>query len=1314
MATNTGDLYVNIKADIKDLKKGLNQATKEIKKFGGNMKKSTKQNENFFKSFAKGRNDLVRTIRQLETLFVATLAIRASYKVLIGQGLELNKQYQDQALGIAALISAKTTMIDANGKELSSYEQFIATQEVTKGVMDDIKEAALETPASFQQMVGFYQQSIGHALTANGTFGESMKDVNKNVIKMTQGMSALGSSMGMEMMKINEEIRSIMSGNASTDSMLSVVLFGSPSEANEAIRNAKKSTNGLSNLLLDALAPFKNVQDVTTYSKAIARLGASFEEMQKGITADLFDDLTYAFVDLKAEMDEGMGDFIQSWVEVYNEAKAFFDLTFGALGDIGGSVSDLIGDIFDMTGELKLFKIVAIAIVTIFKAIEKAVLGVRMALNEAKTVAYKVQEATGTGKASVGNVRSQQQIDKLNILYSKYMTDRTDARKNAYDNLVKQINKENQGKLDIQLKANEDYYDTLMKQRKQMEEEMAENILDFSASGDEYDAVAGANDMIRDMEESYKGFENIDDAYKSIAASTEAAVDAANGNVSILKRISAESRKVVKSAQAELLARTSTRKMLGGAAKEAKKASKVASKAAADAAKIQNELDKARDKAIKKEQDALKTYNDLVADIGDDLASSLAGLFGPVGDELYSFYKDTMDLMATFDAAEEARVAANTARAAAQAAGEAPAAITKAASQAGLYGAIAMAALLAAMGISKAINSSVAVSPLENFDSDYIASDSSANALDRLYDVQYPMLGLTRDMKNYLSIIASAFGNIENSIIKSGVDLTGDSYLGSENAGIFSSKTYSLEGTTLDFDAVTFDEAIGGQIQAEMDLVIKKVYDSWFKTKTSFFHNYEDVSNLFADDLAEATRSAAETFYLMGEALGIGLADLGDMSIDIGQFKTTGMSPDEIAQEIESRFNAEMDAVADALFADLAEYQLGGEGMYETVIRVATNMDQVTHSLSLMGVELTEATKNVTIFAGTWAEYTFSFTKNIFDLTEAMIKGAGDIDALESGISIYMENFFTEQEQLAMSTQNMETIFGTLGYTMPQTTEEFRSLVDSLDLTTIAGAEAYGELMTVTEGFSEWVDIMEELNSTITTLNDPDLYSNLMSTITGLTSREIALTGDDTAIAEYGITAAEIMLDAIEAQTELHDITMDNYFDQLEAAHLAGDLTSDQLENWTSIGDALMTVEEATKSYTDLLMQQAEVELAFHEGTLDKIIDLYTESSSYLNSIEKADYLGAVSSNLLDIGDTQGYLDTLAEQLAFEKATATTKEDYIPIFENYISQLQNAEPEEDPVVKTLEDILEQNARIEEAIANSSYQASLTPLQVTIV
>jgi len=270
---------------------------------------------------------VVRHIRRLESLAVAYYAISSAYRTTFGEGVKLNKQYQDMQLGIAAIIASKTTATDATGKETDAVTKFNMAQQMSKTTMDEIKKAALSTPATFMEMAGFYQQAIGHAMAAGDSFGSSLKEISTNTISLTKYMSLLGSSAGMDMNRINEEIRSLMSGNASSDSLLAQILFGSPAAANNAIKDAKTRTGGLTKLMKDVLEPFKVLESQDTYTKALANLNDQIDTIRKNMSQPIFEDLQTSYRTFEEYLKKNGDDITKYTISLYEDVKvSYFEI----------------------------------------------------------------------------------------------------------------------------------------------------------------------------------------------------------------------------------------------------------------------------------------------------------------------------------------------------------------------------------------------------------------------------------------------------------------------------------------------------------------------------------------------------------------------------------------------------------------------------------------------------------------------------------------------------------------------------------------------------------------------------------------------------------------------------------------------------------------------------------------------------------------------------------------------------------------------------------------------------------------------------
>jgi len=364
----------------------------------------------------------------------------------------------------------------------------------------------------------------------------------------------------------------------------------------------------------------------------------------------------------------------------------------------------------------------------------------------------------------------------------------------------------------------------------------------------------------------------------------------------------------------------------------------------------------------------------------------------------------------------------------------------------------------------------------------HLTSESMAKSLDFIKNAQNPLLSYTKKQTEYLSIIAQSFGNIGNSMLASGIDFGGQFYQGSSKGGVFSSKTYELYGTSVDFEAVKMSDAIAGEWTAYSDEVIKKTYDSWVKHKVSYSHNKTDISDLIARDMAKATSSMFEsiiasanlldlsltksftfekfkevpkTIQLYGLAIQQGMETVSDgfttevqslldETIDLGKIDTSGMTGTEIAQAIEERFGAEFDAIVGKYFGDeLYEFQKAGEGLAETLNRVSVTFEQTSYQLGQIGQQVS------------WQNANY------------LVDASGGMEDFNSLWGSYIDNYYTDVEKWAMKQKMLSDSFAQLGVQMPETKSDFRHLIESFDVTDKASAELYASLLQLAPAFDE-------------------------------------------------------------------------------------------------------------------------------------------------------------------------------------------------------------------------------------------------------
>ena len=96
------------------------------------------------------------------------------------------------------------------------------------------------------------------------------------------------------------------------------------------------------------------------------------------------------------------------------------------------------------------------------------------------------------------------------------------------------------------------------------------------------------------------------------------------------------------------------------------------------------------------------------------------------------------------------------------------------------------------------------------------------------------------------------------------------------------------------------------------------------------------------------------------------------------------------------------------------------------------------------------------------------------DLRESFVRLAGGMEQLQGYISEYYNGFYTEAERTAVVMTDLQKEFDKYGATVPATREEWRKLMESLDLSTQAGQEAavkmyqlQGAFLSVTESIDD-------------------------------------------------------------------------------------------------------------------------------------------------------------------------------------------------------------------------------------------------------
>lgn len=309
--------------------------------------------------------------------------------------------------------------------------------------------------------------------------------------------------------------------------------------------------------------------------------------------------------------------------------------------------------------------------------------------------------------------------------------------------------------------------------------------------------------------------------------------------------------------------------------------------------------------------------------------------------------------------------------------------------------------------------------------------------------------------------------------------------------------------------------------------------------------------SLILDSMYGATFEASKALDFTSQEI---TSTLDNFVVSIGKISLKGLSGDQIQERLKSVFGAIGDNLAKTAFPLLLGFQQVGEGMYTTMTRVATGMeearfyidrlgtasikytdiinqqgvvgfealaqsiikaDEATYGLNNGVVQMIENMSSTTdelyntyLTFGNIRDILQATNQNASNLSSSMILGAGSISALESGTKSYMENFLSDNERLNIQLTRLSDEFKNAGYAMPKTRQGFIDLVKSIDTSTESGAKAYGRLIGLSDSYnttiSEIEDNLSKLINTFSSLGDS--VAQTIATLAGANTDSVSAT----------------------------------------------------------------------------------------------------------------------------------------------------------------------------------------------------------------
>lgn len=270
---------------------------------------------------------------------------------------------------------------------------------------------------------------------------------------------------------------------------------------------------------------------------------------------------------------------------------------------------------------------------------------------------------------------------------------------------------------------------------------------------------------------------------------------------------------------------------------------------------------------------------------------------------------------------------------------------------------------------------------------------------------------------------------------------------------------------------------VGGTLSAMIEDITVQSYASihrsggWFGSSRDF-DRFSDLSDDVSAQFALVLESMADTVREGAIALGLDLdsvnAAIEAFRIEEIRISTMDLSGEEAQAELEAVFSSIFDDLAGAVVPFVAQFQQVGEGLGETLVRVATSVQVTREAIRQLGF----------VFDTTLGPEAMA------QVSVGLVEAAGGIEAFISGMQSFVTNFAPESHRFAIAQDEITSAFEQVGLTVPATREEMWNLMQSLDATTESGQAQIAALLRLAGVSDAYYDGLEDQAAQLQEITD--------------------------------------------------------------------------------------------------------------------------------------------------------------------------------------------------------------------------------------
>lgn len=223
------------------------------------------------------------------------------------------------------------------------------------------------------------------------------------------------------------------------------------------------------------------------------------------------------------------------------------------------------------------------------------------------------------------------------------------------------------------------------------------------------------------------------------------------------------------------------------------------------------------------------------------------------------------------------------------------------------------------------------------------------------------------------------------------------------------------------------------------------------------------VSDEFSKQFQLVIQSIADTVREGAKALGVLPADveaaIAAYQVEATKISLKGLSAEDQQKALEAVFSKIFDGLAGAVVPFVAEFQKVGEGLGETLVRVATEVQVTQEAFKQLGLAVAETDP-----------------EKFAQIADGLVNAAGGIDAFITGMQSFVSHFSSDAHQLDVNSAALASAFGQANLTLPQTRDGMLALMQSLDATTEQGREQIATLLRLSDVADQYYSQLDQFS----------------------------------------------------------------------------------------------------------------------------------------------------------------------------------------------------------------------------------------------